>query len=289
MIPMMTRARGIKGFHMYSTDAYSGAADHKIHATWDVDDCYVETSPGNDSRTFHRLIDTGMGVGFVGLHAMQMAYDCDKIVKSTLADAVGLVDTATRGSDMRMHGDCVLPVAIAKAMLMYKNRTHRRALVLGAGPLGKAAIIACQSLGLYVIVSDKSKPLSRATAAATGCEHRRHETLGSASFDVLVNATTDGEEFGAHPNRNPWTFVNLNRPGGLERCRLVVDMSYNRKGTKLVNRALLQGCRVVDGAEISVNRCAERSEAWHGQCPEDDMIAVAENIVSAERRSEARA
>jgi shikimate dehydrogenase len=138
----------------------------------------------------------------------------------------------------------------------------RRALVLGAGGTGRAAVWALREAGAEVAVWNRTP--ERAADLAREFGVRQAERIEPA--EILVNVTSlglRGEDLPAE--------LGL---GSLEPA-LVVDAVYGQEPTALCRWAESRGARVIEGRELLVRQGARSFERWTGQpAPVDTMRRV---------------
>lgn len=145
------------------------------------------------------------------------------------------------------------------------------ALIMGAGGVARAAVLALRDLGCRVIiVSNRTR--ERAVelcniANRLGVECRVTDWPPShGNFELLINATPLGvnEDFPLDP-------ANI--------AEIVVDLPYSPRGeTRLVRLARLRGLTVIDGIEILVKQALEADKIWIGREINVSWIEVASHI-----------
>ena len=141
----------------------------------------------------------------------------------------------------------------------------QRALVLGAGGAGRAAVWALREAGAQVAVWNRTADRARALAGEMDVEHA--ERPGRAA-DVLVNATA----LGLHGEDLP---AELD----LEPAAVVVDLVYGDEPTALCRWAEHAGARVVEGLEVLVRQGARSLERWTGlPAPLDTMRRASSDV-----------
>jgi shikimate dehydrogenase len=138
----------------------------------------------------------------------------------------------------------------------------RRALVLGAGGAGRAAVWALREAGAEVAVWNRTAERARELADELGVSHAERPDRHA---DVLVNATSlglRGEDLPAELGPQP--------------AEVVVDLVYGAEPTALCRWADASGARVVDGLEVLVRQGARSLERWTGRAaPLDAMRRAA--------------
>jgi shikimate dehydrogenase len=149
----------------------------------------------------------------------------------------------------------------------------RRALVLGAGGAGRAAVYALRAAGAAdVAVWNRTR--SRAEALAADLGARVVDRAEPA--DILVNCTSVGLREPAA------TFKALPLDAdSLLAGSCVVDMVYRDGGTRLLEAARTRGASVVDGLEILLAQGAASFERWTGRpAPREAMRDAVGTIAS---------
>jgi shikimate dehydrogenase len=141
----------------------------------------------------------------------------------------------------------------------------RRALVLGAGGAGRAAVWALREAGAEVAVWNRTPERARELAAEFGVED---SATPEAPADILVNATA----LGLHGEDLP---AELD----LEPAPVVADLVYGPAPTALCRWAEAGDARVVDGLEVLVRQGARSFERWTGRiAPLDVMRRAARSV-----------
>jgi shikimate dehydrogenase len=128
-----------------------------------------------------------------------------------------------------------------------------RALVLGAGGAGRAAVWALKGAGAEVAVWNRTPGRAAALAEEMGVSHARDPEAA----DILVNSTS----VGLRPGEDAVAEMGL---GGLPAPAVVVDLVYGSEPTALVRWAAENGASVVDGLEVLVRQGARSLERWTG-------------------------
>jgi shikimate dehydrogenase len=166
------------------------------------------------------------------------------------AAAIGAVNTLVFEADGRMLGDNTDAPGLIDAL--GEELRGRRALVLGAGGTGRAAVWALREAGADVAVWNRTADRAAALAGELGARH----AIGPEPADVLVNTTAlglRGEDLPAE--------VGLD---GVE-PQVVADVVYGDEPTALSRWGEARGARVVDGLEMLVRQGARSFERWTGR------------------------
>jgi shikimate dehydrogenase len=141
----------------------------------------------------------------------------------------------------------------------------RRALVLGAGGAGRAAVWALREAGAEVAVWNRTPERARALAAELAVDHAARP---GRPADLLVNATA----LGLHGEDLPALL-------DLEPVPVVIELVYGSEPTALTRWAEERGARVVDGLEVLVRQGARSLERWTGRdAPVDAMRRAARDV-----------
>jgi shikimate dehydrogenase len=187
---------------------------------------------------------------------------------SPAARAIGAANTLTFADGGAVAADNTDAGGILDALA--RPVAGLRALVLGAGGAGRAAVYALREAGAAEVML-WNRTADRAVAVA-------HE-LGAAAVrspgpaDVLVHATSVGLD-PATPDAGALAALGLD---GAEPYPVVVDLVYRESGPTPVEAwARATGSTVVDGIEVLVRQGARSFESWTGRpAPLEAMRAAA--------------
>lgn len=132
-----------------------------------------------------------------------------------------------------------------------------RVAVLGAGGAARAVVHGAVQAGATVAVHARRREQARAVAEELGA------TVGAwpiepGSWDVLVNATPIG---------NVHMPLSSPLPGGPFGGRLVYDLIYVPRETRLLREARIAGCDTLDGLPMLVAQAERQFEWWTGRRP----------------------
>lgn len=130
------------------------------------------------------------------------------------------------------------------------------AVILGAGGAARAAAFALTRAGAAAFICARRPARAAKLAKAAGCETARWAELRRRHFDVIVNATP----IGMHPlsGDSPLEARDLN-------CRLVFDMIYRPRETRLLQLARRRGIATVPGIEMLIAQGIAQWEIWTGE------------------------
>ncbi|MBA3300298.1 MAG: shikimate dehydrogenase [Thermoleophilaceae bacterium] len=141
----------------------------------------------------------------------------------------------------------------------------RRALVLGAGGAGRAAVWALREAGAAE-VSVWNRTPERAIALARELGVRHAERAGGS--DLIVNATSVGLD-PAQPAEDALAALGLD---GMAPPAVVVDLVYGEAETPVAAWGRRGGAQVVDGLEVLVRQGARSFRAWTGEDPPLELM-----------------
>ena len=149
-----------------------------------------------------------------------------------------------------------------------------RAAVLGAGGVARAVAVALASRGARVIICARNPRRAAAVAELVGGAAGPLAPR-AGSWDVLVNATPAGT----------WPAVHESPlPDGPFDGRLVYDLVYNPRETRLLAAARAAGCATLGGLPMLVAQAQRQFTWWTGiPAPAAVMRRAAERRLEAER------
>ena len=179
------------------------------------------------------------------------------------ARAVGAANTLTL-EDGRVHADNTDVQGLLNAIGTDHAPAGRRALVLGAGGAGRAAVHALVSAGAADVQVWNRTPerAQRLTAELGG----RAVTVPEPA-DIVVQCTS----VGLWPGEDPFKRLPLDADA-FATGTCVVDMVYSAGGTAFLAAARAAGADVVDGLEVLVGQGAAALERWTGRPAPIDVM-----------------
>jgi len=200
--------------------------------------------------------------------------DCDP-----LAAAIGAVNTVVVRGPGRLYGYNTDYVGVLRALERRVRLGGSRVLLYGAGGGARAVAFALAQGGAIVCVCARRRERARRLARAVGGEiiERRH--LRGEFFDAIVNATPVGMH--PQPGRSPLRPEELN-------CRMVFDLVYRPRETRLLRLARRRGIETISGAEMFVAQGTAQWEIWTGlRAPVAAMRRAVWRALEAEERASA--
>jgi 3-dehydroquinate dehydratase/shikimate dehydrogenase len=229
-----------------------------------------------DLRDFLRAIEP-MGVrGFsvtLPHKARILGYldECDP-----LAADIGAVNTVVVRGAGKLYGYNTDYTGVLHAMQKRIKLRGARVLLFGAGGSARAAAFALARAGASVLVCARRAARASELARAVGGEAIPRRALrGGAQFDAIVNATPVGMY--PHPDASPLSAAELN-------CRVVFDLIYRPRKTRLLQLAAQRGIETISGLEMFVAQGAAQFEIFTGMRP--PVAAMRRAVESVLQREE---
>jgi shikimate dehydrogenase len=228
-----------------------------------------------------QLGDAMRGIRALGFHGVKVGEPFHVPVMEHLDDLsdvarrCGSVNCVTADGD-RLKGDNTEGTALAELVRQQVDPVGKRAMIIGAGRLARAAAIALADAGITAIsVASRKETAGQELVALI-----QKETAASATFvplgnntiaiepetAVVVNATSLGSS-------NPEAKLPLDVESFGSKL-IVAEAAYNTARTWLTHQAAERGCRVIDGLTLYVQQTALALRAWTGAMP--DTVAMRE-------------
>lgn len=194
--------------------------------------------------------------------------DCDP-----LAARIGAVNTVVVRSGGKLYGYNTDYVGVLRALEQRLPLAGSSVLVLGAGGSARAVTFALAQAGANIRICarriEKARSLARAVGGAA--IERRH--LRSEFFDAIVNTTPVG--MFPRTGESPLDARELN-------CRLVFDLIYRPRTTRLLQLAARRGIETVSGLEMFVAQGTAQWEIWTGE--RAPVAAMSRAVIGALQR-----
>ena len=233
---------------------------------------WVEGDPAAFVRAMREFAFDGYSVTIP--HKQKVMAAMDDL--APLARRIGAINTVVRRPDGSLFGtntDISAGIASIEAVVGKGWLRGKRALLLGAGGLGRAMAFALADAGTILTITDLDLPRAEALAREVGAvavhsalrtppfDHAQGpealEGHSALAFDVVLNCSP----VGMHPDVSASPV-----PAEMLRKDMVVyDAVYNPAETKLLRDARAAGCRTVAGIDHFVRQAVEQFELWTGQ------------------------
>jgi len=196
-----------------------------------------------------------------------------------LAERIGAVNTVVVRGGGRLYGYNTDYVGVLRSLEQRMTLAGSRVLLFGAGGAARAAAFALAKAGSIVYLCARRPERARALAKAVGGHAVARENLRQEHFDAIVNCTP----IGMHPKSgSPLTSAELN-------CRIVMDMVYRPRETKLLKLARRKHLQIISGLEMFLAQGFAQYEIWTGErAPEKAMRRVVEQMLDREEKSKGR-
>lgn len=192
-----------------------------------------------------------------------------------LARRIGAINTVQRRGDGSLFGtntDWTAGMASIEAVVGEGGLAGKRALVLGAGGVGRAMAFGLAQRGAEVMLSDVDTERAEALASETGAVVLPSKIENCrVRIDLLLNCTP----VGMHPE----TDASPVPASMLTEDLVVYDAVYNPAETRLLREARAAGGRTVRGLDHFLRQAVEQFELWTGRAAPADLMR--ETVVDA--------
>lgn len=171
------------------------------------------------------------------------------------AAAIGAVNTVFLDSGKWRGTNTDAEGFIAPLKERFGSLQGANVAVLGAGGAARACVYALRREGADVTVL--ARDLAKATPLADQFGAKLLPLDAIEHLDVLVNTTPLGTR-GEHQSETP---VSSEKLSGI---KLVYDLTYNPRETRLLMEAREAGCETLDGLEMLIRQAAAQFTIWTG-------------------------
>lgn len=195
-----------------------------------------------------------------------------------LAAAIGAVNTVVVRAGGKLVGYNTDYVGVLRALERRMPLLGSRVLLFGAGGAARAVAFALAQAGSAVCVCARRASRAAALARAVRGHAIPRPHLQREFFDAIVNATP----VGMHPRagRSALAAHELN-------CRVVFDLIYRPRATRLLQLAARRGIETVSGFEMFVSQGTAQWEIWTGErAPVEIMRRAALRVLRQEERAQ---
>ncbi|MBA3440182.1 MAG: shikimate dehydrogenase [Pyrinomonadaceae bacterium] len=196
------------------------------------------------------------------------------------AQKIGAVNTVVIEGD-ELHGYNTDAAAVLAPLLGVFDLQRARVAVIGAGGAARAVLWSVRQAGAQATVFARNIQRAAQTAGEFGMSCELLDDARFDRFDLVINTTPLGTR-GQTEDQTPAT-VNQ-----LRGARLVYDLVYNPRETRLMREARTAGCETINGLAMLVAQAAAQFKLWTGdEAPTEAMHQAAEQTLT-EQRSDAR-
>ncbi len=183
-----------------------------------------------------------------------------------LSAKIGACNTVLRAQDGKLYGFNTDVAGIVAPLEKRISLRGAKALVLGAGGAGRAAVFGLRDKGAEVFILNRTPETAQKLARQSGSKTIKKEALAKSPFDVIINATPVG--MAGIKGAPLLEAKDLN-------TKLVYDLVYNPLETPLLRLARQQNIPIITGIEMFVQQGARQFEIWTGKpAPEEEMLRV---------------
>lgn len=229
---------------------------------------WVEGDPAAFVRAMREFAFDGYSVTIP--HKQTVMEALDEI--EPLARRIGAVNTIHRRPDGTLFGtntDWTAGLAAIESVVGPGWLTGKRALIIGAGGVGRAMAFALRQRLTEVTLTDVDPGRAESLARDVGAAAIPISSIptAAAACDILLNCSP----VGMHPK----TDASPVPPHVLRPAMVVYDAVYNPLETRLIRDARRAGCKTVVGIDHFVRQAVEQFELWTGRpAPTETMRRV---------------
>ncbi len=227
---------------------------------------WVEGDPAAFVRAMREFAFDGYSVTIPHKAAVMAAAD---EIEPT-AHKIGAVNTLLRRPDNTLFAtntDWTAGLAAIEAVVGTTWLRGKRALMVGAGGVGRAMAFALKHRDAHVTLTDIDAARAKTLAIEVGAKVCPIQDLAGQACDILLNCTPIG--------MHPMTDASPAPRRMLHKGLVVYDAVYNPPQSRLLREARAAGCRTVPGIDHFVRQAVEQFELWTGQAaPVETMRRV---------------
>ena len=188
----------------------------------------------------------------------------------THTSKIGACNTVVRAQDGKLYGFNTDAAAVVRTLESRLTLEGAKILVLGAGGAARAAVFGLKERGSEVWIMNRSAAPAQKLARQAKARTIKRADLKKQAFDVIINATPVGL---GNPRETPLNEGEIN-------AKIVFDMVYDPRETRLMALAKARGTQVVPGLEMFVHQGARQFEIWTGKpAPWDEMLRAASSTL----------
>lgn len=151
-----------------------------------------------------------------------------------------------------------------------EGKTFRQAVILGAGGVSRAAIVALQSLGIpQISITNRSPERAQKLADEFGIQCVPWNERGDVPCDLLVNATSLGMK-GRNEDLTPYPAASF-----AGRTGVAYDIVYTPEKTCFLRDAEAAGWQIQSGVAMFVEQARAAFALWTGkEMPEEGAYSL---------------
>src|SRR6202046_5314552 len=197
---------------------------------------------------------------------------CDPVAQS-----IGAVNTVVVRGNGKLYGYNTDYIGVLRALARKIPLRGSRVLIFGAGGSARAVAFALARAGAIVCICARRPKQAAALARDVGGETIPRASLRREYFDAIVNTTP----VGMYPDvaDSPLDARELN-------CRLLFDLIYRPRVTKLMQLAARRRIEIVSGLDMFIAQGTAQWEIWMGQrAPVEPMRHAVLRALETEEKS----
>ncbi|MBX3266841.1 MAG: shikimate dehydrogenase [Acidobacteria bacterium] len=237
-----------------------------------IDAVFVPLQVADIGEFFQRIVRQGSseidlnfrGFAVTNPHKRDVIGVLDSIDKT--AEVIGAVNTVVLEAGKWVGTNTDAEGFIAPLKERYGSLSGANVAVIGAGGAARACVYALRREGADVTVLARDTTKAKPLAEEFGARLLPLEALERP--DILVNTTPLGTR-GEHENETPVSTENLSG------IKLVYDLTYNPRETRLLKEAREAGCDTLDGLEMLIRQAAAQFKIWTGRDADADVMRAA--------------
>ncbi|HEY0703816.1 MAG TPA: shikimate dehydrogenase [Candidatus Acidoferrales bacterium] len=193
---------------------------------------------------------------------------------------IGAVNTVVVRGGGKLYGYNTDYIGVLRALERKIPLRGSRVLIFGAGGSARAVAFALARAGSVVCICARRPGQARELARAVSGQTIPRAKLRAEFFDGIVNTTPVG--MFPHVNESPLEARELN-------CRLLFDLIYRPRLTKLMKLAARRGIEIVSGLDMFIAQGTAQFEIWMGQrAPLKPMRAAVLRALAHAEKSQQR-
>ncbi len=136
------------------------------------------------------------------------------------------------------------------------NLSGAKVVILGAGGSARAIGFGLRERGAEFVLCSRTESRGRALADELGCSWTSLEDTAQLQGDIVINATSVG--MSPHIDKSPLP------EGIVTRFKVVMDIVYAPRKTRLLQEAEANGCIIINGLEMLLYQGVAQFELWTG-------------------------
>lgn len=193
------------------------------------------------------------------VNLLRLAAECGWKLDDDAVQA-GAANTIVRDGDIvRVLNSDVL--AIRECV---RDLPASRVLILGAGGVARAAIVALRKMNSSIVVSARDASRAAELAREFGIATVEWETVASCRADLVINCTPVGMAGGPAPDQSP---VASSQFALFDAKTCIFDTVYTPRSTPLIAAAVSRGMPTITGDRMFLAQARAQFEAWTGVKP----------------------